>query len=159
MIISANTLSTGWYGVALQIEDFASTTSTTPLSSIPLQFLVNVFDSSASCASRPQLVGVTPPDGSCYPVASGSTWTARIVAQSGSSSVRYFLLITVKLLLCHNLIRRITDIVTASPAGLTKSSLRSGPGTNQRYIDVTWSPSASQTGPNIFCYYAQDSIG
>jgi hypothetical protein len=88
LIINANSLSNGWYGVALQIEDFASTTSTTPLSSIPLQFLVNVFDSSASCASRPQLVGVTPPDGSCYPVASGSTWTARIVAQSGSSSVR-----------------------------------------------------------------------
>ena len=89
LIISANTLNNGWYGVALQIEDFASTTSTTPLSSIPLQFLVNVFDSSASCASRPELVGATPPDGSCYPVASGSTWTARIVAQSGSSSVRY----------------------------------------------------------------------
>ena len=89
LIITANSLSTGWYGVALQIEDFSSTTSTTPLSSIPLQFLVNVFSSSASCASRPELVGVTPPDGSCYPVASGSTWTARIVAQSGSSSVQY----------------------------------------------------------------------
>ena len=62
----------------------------------------------------------------------------------------------------HNMLllyHRITDITTASPAGLTKSSLRSGPGTNQWYIDVTWSPSASQTGPNIFCYYAQDSIG
>lgn len=89
LIITANSLSTGWYGVALQIEDFASTTSTTPMSSIPLQFLVFVFSSSASCASRPMFVGVTPPDGSCYPVASGSTWTARIVAQSGSSSVRY----------------------------------------------------------------------
>ena len=89
LTFTANSLSTGWYAVALQIEDFASTTSTTPLSSIPLQFLVFVFSSSASCASRPELVGVTPLDGSCYPVAPGSTWSARIVAQSGSSSVRY----------------------------------------------------------------------
>lgn len=89
LTFTANSLSTGWYGVALQVEDFASTNSTTPLSSIPLQFLVFVFSSSASCASRPVLVGVTPPDGSCYPVAPGSTWSARIIAQSGSSSVRY----------------------------------------------------------------------
>ena len=88
LVINANSLSNGWYGVALQIEDFASTSSSTPLSSIPLQFLVFVFSSSSSCASRPELVGVTPPDGSCYPVPSGSTWSARIVAQSGSSSVR-----------------------------------------------------------------------
>ncbi|WAR04176.1 hypothetical protein MAR_019545, partial [Mya arenaria] len=31
---------TGWYGVTVQIEDFDSVYSTTPLSSIPVQFLV-----------------------------------------------------------------------------------------------------------------------
>ena len=89
LVHSAYSLTRGWYAVAIQIEDFATTTSTTPLSSIPLQFLVYVFDSSASCASRPELVSPTPPDGSCYPVATGSSWSARIVARSGSSSVRY----------------------------------------------------------------------
>ena len=88
LVYSANSVSNGWYAVAIQVEDFTSTASTTPLSSIPIQFLILIFDSSASCASRPELVGVTPPDGSCYPVAPGSTWSARIVAQSGSSSIR-----------------------------------------------------------------------
>ena len=91
LVHSAYSLSRGWYAVAIQIEDFATTTSTIALSSIPLQFLVYVFDSSASCASRPELVSPTPPDGSCYPVATGSSWSARIVARSGSSSVRYAL--------------------------------------------------------------------
>lgn len=130
------------------------------MSSTPLQFLVFVFSSSAACASRPALVSPTPPDGSCYPVASGSTWSARIVAQSGSSSVRLdyiTLVIHYKyyfIIYCTS----ITDIVTASPSGLTKSSLRSL-GSNQWYVDVTWSPSSTQTGPSIFCYYAQDSVG
>ena len=51
----------------------------------------------------------------------------------------------------------ITDIVTASPSGLTKSSLQSL-GSRQWYIDVTWSPSSTQVGPSIFCYSALDSI-
>lgn len=73
----------GWYGVAVQIEDYNQTTSNTPLSSIPLQFLVFVSTSYGNCNSnyyRPQLVGETPPDGSCYPVVLESTWSARIVA-------------------------------------------------------------------------------
>lgn len=75
----------GWYGVAIQIEDYDRTTNTL-LSSIPLQFLVFVPTTDASsCYDRPQLVGATPPDGSCYPVAYGSTWSAHIVA-SGSSA-------------------------------------------------------------------------
>ena len=78
----------GLYAVALQIEDFATTTSTTPLSSVPLQFIVEVFTSTVSCASgtQPELVGVTRVDGSCVGVP--STYQERIVAKSGDSSVK-----------------------------------------------------------------------
>ena len=86
---SAYTLSAGWYAVALQIEDFASPNSTTPLSSIPLQFLVNIYDTSTPCISGPELVGSTVADGLCIGVQFGTTWNNRITAQSGSSSIRY----------------------------------------------------------------------
>ena len=70
--------------MALQIEDFLSPSSTTPLSSVPLQFLVIVFSSSAPCSAQPVLVAdETPADGSCIPVEFGTDFTAGIVATSG----------------------------------------------------------------------------
>ena len=83
---------TGWYAAAFQVEDFLSTSSTTPLSSVPLQFLFFVFTSNQPCTggTRPSLVaGETPPDGSCIPVPFGTTYTAGLVASSGGSAVRY----------------------------------------------------------------------
>ena len=92
---TGNSLSPGWYGVALQIEDFASPSSTTPLSSVPLQFLVNVYYTGSACASRPELVGSTVADGVCIGVPFGTTWSNRIIAQSGSSTVRYYMCISI----------------------------------------------------------------
>ena len=71
------------YAVALQIEDFASTTDTVPLSSIPLQFVIEVFNSTAPCASyQPQIIGGT----RCIEMS--STYHERIVAESGGSNIR-----------------------------------------------------------------------
>ena len=78
--------------MAIQVEDFISSSSTTPLSSVPIQFLISVFSSSQPCYNisiQPSLVaGETPPDRSCIPVPFGTTYTAGIVASSGGSSVR-----------------------------------------------------------------------
>jgi len=81
--------SAGLYAVALQIEDFATTASSVALSSVPIQFLVDVFTSSASCASgtQPEFVGVTRVDGSCVGVP--STYQEPIIAKSGGSGVRF----------------------------------------------------------------------
>ena len=74
--------------MALQIEDFVTTAATVPLSSVPLQFLVNVFTSMASCASgtEPKFVGITRVDGSCVGVP--STYQEPIIAKSGGPGVR-----------------------------------------------------------------------
>ena len=85
----AATGSNGWYAVALQIEDFASPSDTIPLSSVPLQFLVLVFTSSAPCASRPEFVEPTRVDGSCVGVPFNTTWHEPLIAQSGAEGVRY----------------------------------------------------------------------
>lgn len=48
-----STVDTGFYVVALQIEDFASSEAVNELSSIPLQFLIEVQNSSDSCEIKP----------------------------------------------------------------------------------------------------------
>ena len=78
----------GWYAVALQIEDFASTTDLVPLSSVPAQFLVLVFPSSEPCSSRPEFVGVTRVTGSCIGVPFNTTYHEPIIAQSGGAELR-----------------------------------------------------------------------
>ena len=78
---------TGLYAVALQIEDFASTADTLPLSSIPLQFIIEVYNSTAPCPSnQPKIVGGT----RCVRVS--STYREHIVAQSGSWNIRFVVL-------------------------------------------------------------------
>ena len=81
----------GLYAVALQIEDFTTTTATVPLSSVPVQFLVNVHTTIPSCGSgtQPEFVGVTWMDGSCVGVP--STYRETITAQSGCLGVRLVL--------------------------------------------------------------------
>ena len=76
----------GLYAVALQIEDFASTTDTVPLSSIPLQFIIEVYSSTAPCVSnQPEIIGGT----RCVEIL--SSYQERIVAQSGGCNIRFVL--------------------------------------------------------------------
>ncbi|VDI29616.1 Hypothetical predicted protein [Mytilus galloprovincialis] len=49
------TMRTGLYGVALQIEDFQTEHDTIALSSIPLQFMINVNDHNSTCDEKPSL--------------------------------------------------------------------------------------------------------
>lgn len=81
--------STGWYGVAIMVEDFTSRLSSTPLSSIPIQFLVQVFKSSANCSSKPEFSRETRVDGSCIGVPHGSTFNEPIIAKSHGQGNRY----------------------------------------------------------------------
>ena len=77
--------SMGTYAVALQIEDYISASSTTPMSSVPLQFLVNVFASNQPCSERPVLVSPTPPHGSCIAVPQGTTYSTDLIGYSLNS--------------------------------------------------------------------------
>ena len=98
---------TGDYAVALQVEDFMSPTDITPLSSIPIQFIVHVqaFFSNPPCTSQPELVGTTPLDGSCIGVPFNTSWSATLTARV---SHRFSA-------------TSIAEFVTASPLGMRKS--------------------------------------
>lgn len=42
----------GLYGIAIQIEDFAKPTDKVPFSSVPLQFMINILNITASCTKQ-----------------------------------------------------------------------------------------------------------
>ena len=76
----------GYYPVALQVEDFLNNER---LSSVPVQFLVVLFNSSSDCESaNPILVGETPQDRDCISIASGGTFEASVVARVRVNSSR-----------------------------------------------------------------------
>lgn len=66
-----NAVRSGNYAVALQIEDFKDSSSTVPLSSVPLQFIFTV-GSSPSCSYHSYFVSPTPPDGDTLQSQNGS---------------------------------------------------------------------------------------
>jgi hypothetical protein len=49
-----------YYAVALQIEDYYTSTSPTPMSSVPLQFLFYGVNAPGGCSTAPTIIGVRP---------------------------------------------------------------------------------------------------
>eukprot|EP00731_Ephydatia_muelleri_P017114 Em0010g212a len=54
---------------------------------------------------------------------------------------------------------RISEIVTASPPGLSLSGLTQFDNSFLSYTYASWTPDSTQLGPHIFCYAAVDSLG
>ena len=76
--------------MALQVEDFATASSIAPMSSVPVQFLVNTFNGSGlETCSPPQFTASTLSDGEQFEVIlNGSQFKAVIAAEPGCSSAR-----------------------------------------------------------------------
>ena len=54
--------------------------------------------------------------------------------------------------------RIVEIIITVSPVGLLKSNVTASTTPQQWFVDVTWTPTSSQIGQNILCYYAENSV-
>ncbi|XP_033101698.1 uncharacterized protein LOC117104902 [Anneissia japonica] len=129
----------GWYAAAVMIEDFAVDYPDDALSSVPLQFLVDVFDSESNCDVFPVFVEPSALS-ACYVVPVGETFSTQLIARSSSPDIS------------------ITEIQTISPVGMKKSPLMKLPGSRTDYfVNITWTPTADQVGEKILCYYAKDS--
>ena len=82
-------ISDGLYAVPVQIEDFSDESSTTPLSSVPLQFIVEIYpteplpgDPFAHCVQKPMFVVPTPAANSCRYLDTGRPFSFSIVPRS-----------------------------------------------------------------------------
>jgi hypothetical protein len=125
----------GYYAIRLQIEDFKSIYSTKPLSSIPLEFLVQAYKTSNSSFKIPTFEEPTKKDQACIPIPTLTTYNDIIVVNS------------------NDFINEISDIQTISPPGLVKSALNVfNKNLSIKYINILWSPTQNQNGINIFCF-------
>ncbi|KAL3883750.1 hypothetical protein ACJMK2_029984 [Sinanodonta woodiana] len=130
----------GYYAVAIQMEDFHPIGAMTPLSSVPIQFLVDIYNSSQPCHLIPVFLSPTKPDKTIVTVQVNTRVTEQIVARSG----------------VHN--TRITEITTTSPEGMSKSLLLNYPNEQGAwYINVTWIPTIADVNSRHFlCFSASD---
>ncbi|XP_072048583.1 uncharacterized protein [Amphiura filiformis] len=126
------------WGVAIYIEDFLTSTSTTSLSTVPLQFLIQVKALPPGCTTtKPTLIAPSPSRGSQIAIDAESLFTLDIHGMPTAAN------------------KPITNFATISPRGVTRSSLKSGQGST-KYISINWTPELSQEGPNIFCFSVSD---
>ena len=134
-IIITGTILNAWYAVTVQVEDFMTSSSTTPLSSVPVQFLVYVVQP-PSCTILPYVFELS--NRTCIPVGVGQTFTTRLYAiNSCGSGVT------------------ILDIATLSFSGMVQSNLIKESSVVY-YKTLTWTPTSSQVGFQVMCAMAID---
>jgi hypothetical protein len=126
-----------FYAVALQIEDYYSVSSSTPMSSVPIQFLFYSYHPPSGCNIPPAIIS-TYSNGACIRILIGSNVTEYVTAQ----------------VFCQG--KNITDFVTSSPIGMKKSQIMYI-GTNLYQIVLSWIPQVSQYGLQGFCTAAVDN--
>ena len=88
-----STMAPGYYAAAIQVEDFASPSSTTALSSVPLEFyfiVANIADYDATayigpvtgrCSGPPSLISLQP---ACVSLRTGEVTTVNVTVRMGS---------------------------------------------------------------------------
>ncbi|CAF3285324.1 unnamed protein product [Rotaria sp. Silwood2] len=123
--------------LTIQIEDYYDSTSTTPMSSVPLQFLFYGYAVPSGCNTQPSIIG-NRPNRACIGTQIGSNVTEYVIAQIGCTG------------------KTIVDFVSSSPVGMTKSTIQN-PSTGIYQIILSWIPTSDQYGPQGFCAGAVDS--
>lgn len=73
--------------MAVQVEDYISATDTIAMSSVPVQFLVNIVEAIPENVTAPAFVGDIPGDGTCITIPVGSTFNLRLTARSGGDDI------------------------------------------------------------------------
>ncbi|XP_022103149.1 uncharacterized protein LOC110985951 [Acanthaster planci] len=126
----------GTYAVALMIEDYSPSDPSTPLSRIPVQFLIEVHPKDGRCR-KPELIGE---DGTCTTIPAGRE--TRIPLRARSSFPDY----------------PITSFETIKPSGVHVTPLRRVDGSNDEYtVTLSWVPTRDQIGRHVICYEAEEA--
>ncbi|CAF3555262.1 unnamed protein product [Rotaria sp. Silwood1] len=132
------TTSNVWYAIALQVEDFINTTSTKPMSSVAIQFLIYVL-ATPTCTQAPVILPLT----DCLEI------QVNVAVNFTLYAMNY----------CNRTKVIITDLIsTVSITGLSASNLvNSTTNTSLVYVTFTWTPQINQIGSQQFCTLAYTS--
>ncbi|CAF4134926.1 unnamed protein product [Rotaria magnacalcarata] len=135
-VIITGTVISDWFAVTVVVEDFINSSSTTPLSSVPIQFLVEVVAPSP-CTTPPEVYELS--EASCTPITVGQTYTSQLIA------INY----------CGASVT-ITDIATLSFPGMIRGNLIQYNSTVY-YATLSWTPTIGELGYQVMCAMAVDS--
>jgi hypothetical protein len=131
----------GYYALAVTVLDFENDTNTTPLSRVPIQFVLRIWSSSIACSLPPIYIGDAPAD-QCIFVEPGQVLTI-------------YIRIRVQ---CPN--ATLANVIGVYPIGFTQSSTITDPyDSTVNLFKVFYTANANQVGQNLFCFAGVDSIG
>ena len=132
---------TGFRIAAVMIEDFLPD-SDIPLSSVSLQFVVEVYSTDEGCDRLPYFIPPTFTPGSCIAIPPNRNFFTKLIAKSGRTNAT------------------INEIVTVSPAGFRKSPVQYSSQFDAFYVNISWQPEEEQLNKtHSFCYTAVNSLG
>ncbi|CAF1510665.1 unnamed protein product [Rotaria sp. Silwood1] len=124
-----------YYVVALMVEDYWTSSSYLPFSSIPLQFLIKIV-SKPSCFTKPKINSSLQ---ECTAITVGVTFTFTLTIMQG----------------CVN--TTIGDIYRIPPLNMYKSEISPADSINAWIMNETWIPTVDQVGSQVYCAIATDS--
>lgn len=146
--LSVNLKKVGPYAILLQIEDYPTATSTTPLSSVPLQFIINATNSkcipqNSTVAPSTSVIkfheSTRPLKDACIGLKPNDVFSENIVVNSSS---------------------KVTEIIIQGPTGIIKSDIKTyATNSSLYYMTLSWTPTQSQVGYHIFSLKAINQNG
>ncbi|CAC5395978.1 Protein eyes shut homolog,Neurogenic locus Notch protein,Neurogenic locus notch homolog protein 3,Protein eyes shut,Delta and Notch-like epidermal growth factor-related receptor,Delta-like protein C,Neurogenic locus notch homolog protein 1,Fibropellin-3,Protein crumbs homolog 2,Sushi, nidogen and EGF-like domain-containing protein 1,Protein jagged-1a,Sushi, von Willebrand factor type A, EGF and pentraxin domain-containing protein 1,Neurogenic locus notch homolog protein 2,Delta-like protein B,Protein crumb len=137
----------GWFAVALTIEDFPRKTITinnrvyspsTPITQIPLQFLIHTETMLGSCDDKPVFVSPTLAEGHVTILKATTSFSTGFYVKSDAG---------------------LKSIDISGPQGLSKSSILADDQvrSNVRRVVIQWTPTQADQGTHIICASAEDN--
>jgi hypothetical protein len=121
----------------LTIEDFSNTSTNTPLSSVPVQFLIEIVNAS-SCSLKPTISSNI---SNCTAIYVEDQFNFTLTISQG----------------CPN--TTITDFYTVAPLNMSRSNLTRNETSNIWNITQTWIPTVEQLGLQVYCAVALNRFG
>lgn len=131
---STGTTINDYYAVTLMVEDFSDENSTTPFSSIPIQFLIHIVNAS-SCSTKPIISSNLP---ECSIVEVGVPFNFTMVITQGCPGTN------------------LTDVFTMPPLYMYKGAITPSSTGTSWTVSETWTAVSSQLGSQVFCALATD---
>ena len=123
----------GYYGIRIKVEDFPNITSTSPMSSVGLQFLVRSY-TPYNISSQAIFEPPTKQDKDYVSIPLGSDYNDTIIVNTNNPNMN------------------LTEVLTLSPPIFYKSQVLPYSTSNSTlfYVNVSWTPTS--TGVSLFCF-------
>ncbi|CAF3856350.1 unnamed protein product [Adineta steineri] len=124
-----------YYAVTLMVEDYYDSSTPTPFSSVPVQFLIHIVSATA-CPLQPTISSNL---SDCSPIQVGVQFTFTLTIVQGCPGTT------------------LQDVYTMPPLYMYKGSITQVGSTNVWTVTETWIPDELQLGSQVYCAVATDS--